>query len=289
MTGEEMMKQIEEMEKIKQNIHAQFPDVDFPDPILEPLYYGRLDKTTVEGRKLVLDKKTGNQFDIVSDQYKVVTHEEILHKLLEGIPEEFGAPKISAKLWYNGARGEFTAVFPEMGKFEVQGSAIDPKVVLKNSYDRSSNLKFDWGAVEQICTNGLRAFVSKSRGSAKHIEGSVSKLELQQKIQTALGSFSEQHGIWLKWAERKLTEIEVKTVIAELPFTEKEQERLFELPLMNHNNMPLMDLKSDMTLWAVNSAATQYAQHHVESIQRRVDLEGKIMKGILSGEKKLAA
>ena len=287
-TGEDVLAEEEAMDEMRANIHGKFPHVDFPDPILEPLYFGRLNKRPVNNRKLVLDSRTGTQFDIVSDLYKIVYHEEIVSKLLEALPEEYGKAEITINMYRGGARTGIQALFPNMGDFKVNGSVINPKILLRNSYDRSTNVVFDWGAMETICTNGLIAFVSKEQTRAKHIDGSITKMQLRNSIKRSLEDFSKQHDLWISWAERELSEIQVKTVLEDLPFTDKEQENLMDLPLLNHNGMSLSKMKKN-TLWSVNSAATQYAQHEVKGELRREKLDEKIAKSMVSAELKLAA
>jgi hypothetical protein len=57
---------------------------------------------------------------------------------------------------------------------------------------------------------------------------------------------------------------------------------------MNHNNLSIAEIKKP-TLWTINSAATQYAQHEVKSELRKMDLDRNITSGMLIGEKKIAA
>lgn len=287
-TGADVIENIEKVEAIRTEIQEQFTEIKFPEPVLEPLYFGRLNKTDVVGKKLILDKNEGTQYDVVSDKYHVVYHEEVVRKLLDSIPEEYGKADTKIKLYKSGARMKIDTLFPEMGEFKVNGSKLDPKIILKNSYDRSLNLAFDFGAEELICTNGLTAFVSKEKGRAKHISGSILNMNLSNTIKTSLDTFSDQHKLWISWAEKELSEIEVKTVIESLPFSEKEKENLMELPLINHSNTSLVGMKKP-TLWAINSSATQYAKHEVKGELRKMELDRNITNGMLAGIKKIAA
>ena len=68
MNGKEKIEKEAARADIVAEIRELFPDKKFPSPVLEPMYYGRLEKKAVNKRFLVLDKGTGNQFDIVSDE-----------------------------------------------------------------------------------------------------------------------------------------------------------------------------------------------------------------------------
>lgn len=276
--GETIMEREAKRAETIAEIREQFPDVKFPSPVLEPMFYGRFDKKEVENRKLMVDKPTGYQFDIVSDDYKLVHHEEVVKMVLDACPPEFGTPEFNIRMLLNGARGLVEAKFPELGKFEINGSPLHPMIRMMNSINRSCHLEYSYGAMELVCTNGLVAFREKDKSKFRHITGSLDKMALEQQIQTDLIGFSEQHKIWQAWAQVQLEKIEIVEVASKLPFSEPEQEKLMTLPLMNHNNDTLETLakKGKATVWSLNSAATQYARHAVKAEHRGVDMEQEI-------------
>ena len=288
-TGADVMAKEEELDALRKDIQSQFKDTQFPDPILEPIYFGRLNKKIVQGKKLIMDTVSGYQYDVVSDLYKIVYHEEVVANLLSALPEEYGKANVTVELYKYGARANVQATFPEMGNFEVNGSPIDPKIVIRNSLDRSLNLVFEWGAVEEVCTNGMTAFVVKDFSKAKHVAGSINKMALKSSIENSLIQFSEQHKLWLGWAEKEVSGLEIKTVMEDLPFTEKEVENMLALPLMNHSNLSITDMGKKTPLWSINSAATQYAAHEIKSQIRKADIGAAIANSMAKSELKLAA
>jgi len=205
MNGKDLLEKQKAREDIVTEIHEKYPDVTWPAPVLEPIFYGRLDKRPVDGRKLMLDKNNGNQFDIVSDQYEMVYHEEVLHNLLNALPPEFGDPKIAVQMFKGGARAGFKASFPDMKDFEIKGSETEVEYRLKNSYDRSTHLNYSAGLNELVCTNGLRAFKTKEKGSAKHIGQTISSFQLENRLKASLEDISDAHKLWLQWAETKIS------------------------------------------------------------------------------------
>lgn len=259
-----------------QEIRQQFPDIEFPEPVLEPIYYSRLSKTVIKGRKLVLDKNTGAEFDIVSDSYKLLHHEIALKNLLDAIPEEFGKPTIKGLMMRGGARAAFYAEFPEMPNVEVgKGGEGSMRILLRNSYDRSSFVNFSLAIKELVCSNGLCVFKTKQSGRAKHLTGAISKFELSERITEGMEMLSETYKVWDKWAETRVDLDFILESVSELPFSEAEQEKLVMLPLLNHGGVSLQGLGADTTLWSINSAATQFV-HHINSEERKMEIEQKV-------------
>lgn len=277
-TGKDLIEEEKEAIVGREKLRKQFPKVEFPNPILEPVYYGRLNKTVVANKKLIRDGNSDSQFAIVSDKYKVVYHEDILADLLSAIPEEFGNPEYTISMLSDGARMVVTAKFPEITG-EINDSPINMRIRLQNSYDTSVLVGYSWGADELVCTNGLVAYREKDGAKARHMNGSVSKLQLTNNINASFSNFSEQIGLWQSWAKKQISKTQLTEVLEALPFSETETEKLLDLPLMNHKNKTLASMNKP-SIWAINSAATQYAQHGVTSEKRSIDLEEKIAKTV---------
>lgn len=280
MTGKEYMESEAERKKKREEIRERFNEVVFPDPIMEPIYFGRTHKTAVQGKRLMRDAKSGAQYAVVSKKYHTVFHEDVVRNLIEAVPEEFGNPVFNVKMLNHGARMRAEVTFPDIDK-KVNGSELDLMGRVGNSYDTSLQLGWEWGAKELVCENGLIAFVTKEQSKARHIYGAISRMQITDNLNAALEDFSDQHNIWLKWNETKLTELQIDEALTELPFSDPEKEKLKELPLMNHNNTAISSMK-EPTLWTLNSAATQYAKHEVTSLKRSYELENKIAAAMAS-------
>jgi len=274
---------VEEQAKLQETIdmiRERFPDTKFPEPVLEPLYFGRLNKTSVGNRKLVLDKNTGVQLDIVSDAYKLVHHESMVRNLIDGCPEEFGKPELSIDILKQGAVCSVKAKFPEMGDFAVAGQKIDPEIRLVNSYDRSKNLGYNMGARVLVCSNGMTAFRSQESGKFKHIERGIDRSQIQARVKEDLGVFSEQVGVWAKWAEHAIGTTLNQELLETFDFSETERERIIDMGLMTRGGATMRALGKDLTVWDIASAATQFAKHHVTSELRVITLEHDISKAV---------
>lgn len=275
--GETIMEREAKRAEAIARVREMFPKTTFPTPVLEPIYFGRFEKNEVTNRKLVLDRETKFQYDIVSDDYSLVHHEEVVNMVLDACPPEFGQPDIQIRMLLNGARSLVQAKFPEMGDFKVNGSPIMPIIRMMNSINRTTHLLYSYGAEELVCTNGLIRYVEKDKSKFRHMTGSLDKLELEGQIKKDLSAFSIQHDVWKKWAEIELAKEEVLELLGKMPFSEAEQEKVLQLPLVNHNNDSLQDYvkAGKSTLWTVNSAATQFART-VKAEHRGLDLEEAI-------------
>lgn len=276
MKGSEFLEIQKEKEARRAGLRKKHKEA-WPSPVMEEIFFGRLDKQFVEGKRLIMDAKTGIQWDVVSDKYQIVHHEDVLASLLESTPKEFGEPEVHLTFWKDGGRFRATATFPDLGDMEVRkGDPVRPKVIFKNSYDRSSYVRMEFGAVQLVCSNGLVAYQTEEEISSRHL-GEVNIVSLSKHIKEKIEKFSEQLGIWQSWAELPLQD-DLVVSAKSMPFTEKEQEKLLVLPLLSNKGRTLRELGKKATVWDLNSAATQFAKHEIKGVQRSFDLEGQIAK-----------
>jgi len=276
-TGKTIMEREEAREETIKSVRKQFSKVEFPTPVLEPIFFGRFDKTQVIGKRLILDKETGQQWDVVSEKYTVFHHEEVVNDMVNNCPEEYGKPNFKINFCLNKARMDAEIHFPDLQE-TVNGSKINPMVRIKNSYNRTKRLSFEFGAYELVCTNGLVAFKQQSEATAKHIYGSLHRFQLDKMIHGALSQFSEQKKIWEQWSKQNVSQIETVQILEALPISKKEVNSLSEIKLLNHEKNPTLASlleKKKATLWSINSAATQYATS-VKSDKRKIDLQAEI-------------
>lgn len=278
MTGADVMEHEERIEEIRHGIHEQFSDIVWPEPVLEPVFHGRLKKKPIMDRFAVIDLNDGSFFDIVSDKYHLVTHEEVVHNLLASVPKEFGATQTDIRIFDKGAKIRVDVSFPEMpehvGEIK-EGDKVDARISGYSSYNRSTFHGVITGAKQLVCSNGLVAFRSEAT-KRKHILGStVTSEQLTSNIVEFLTNFSETTDLWRTWANRQLEATEFQEIMQALPFSEPEVEKIKELPLMNHDGNFLKGLDK-ITLWDVSSAATQFAKHEVKGETRSMALEQDI-------------
>jgi len=275
-TGQDLMDYESKMDEIKQEIREKFPETIWPEPVQESVYFGKLSKVMIPKRKAILDANTGKVWDIVSDDYSMIPHEKVLYDVLSGLPIEMGKPDVKISLWADGARFRASVLFPEieMDKEIKKGDLVRPRISVSSSYDRALLQEIQMGAEQLVCSNGLVIFKVSDKSKRKHINGAkITPEMLASMAEDFIEDYSVSVGQWQKWANTRISKMEIDEVLSELPFSEPELERIRHLPLMNNDNKFIAGLADNTTLWDINSAATQFAKHEVRGTQRAIELE----------------
>jgi hypothetical protein len=278
--SQEALDKAKEIEDIKARVREEYSDFDWPEPIMEPVYFGRFEKQIVQDRKLILDQKTGVQWDVVSDRYELIPHEVVLDNLVKSCPSEFGKPAVKLRSWSKGACFRAEASFPEAGlDVEIKvGDIVRPRIISYSSYNRSTFYGIEVGGEQLVCGNGMVRFVAENSSKRKHILTATEPEVMESMIGSYLSDWSNTTGLWKKWANTLLSVEEIEVISEQLPFSEKEREKIMELPLLSNNGENLKSLGSKATMWDLNSAATQYVKHELKSDKRSVELEADIAR-----------
>ncbi len=110
----------------------------------------------INGHKAVVNKKNEQQvFSVVSDNYQVVQHDEVIstiEKTLSSLNLRYDKKVIELN---NGARVRVEMIFPDIEVNLGNGDVSKFRATFDNSYDCSTGLRLDIGAFRMICTNGL--------------------------------------------------------------------------------------------------------------------------------------
>lgn len=272
-------------DQIISEIRGKHPKIKFPDVYRSPLWYGRSGKEPIQGYNALIGCIDDQKFvyaNAVSDEYKIITHEESLYQLeksLEKVSDSFGAPKIGAiTLLKDGARMRARVTFPDHVKEISKGKAIEPRVDIWNSYDLSKMYGLAWGAVELVCANGMTAFRIKSSIAAKHRQ--CLDIETQtSSIVEGLNGFGDQITEWRTWPKIKVTPPKVEEIMEALPFGTKHNEKILALPQMGSGiTLEKLLRGSGVDLWNFHSIVTQFLTHEVESEMVKVEKEKEVAK-----------
>jgi len=289
-----------------QKVRERFPDVRWPNVYSRPAAYVDGASTVhIEDRVAVLGDTVVDEFNketqsfetvphtafysFASKQYKIVPHEEALTQMENILTElpEYGTPTVKPVIYKEGARLKISVKFPDV-KFEVgpHKESINPAVELRNSYDLSSEFQVKFGAHQMVCSNGLYAFKTMQKLSKKHRKNLNTEAVVQE-ITDYMGKFSEQIGLWDKWAHKKLADTGVQEIMDEIGFSEKRAAEIVQLPLMGRGQENLKSIKTP-TYWDLNSAITQFLTHQVESEMVRTELSERV-PSIIQGHFRRAA
>lgn len=274
-----LQEKIEQLQAIRAEVHEKFPNVDFPEPSLQPLFFGRRDKRQYGGKSAIVDIKTDIPFSIVSDQYQLIYYEETV-KMLEDIADElmedFGPHETTIHLPYDKGRMRVELVFPEM-EYEIKkGDHINPKMDVFRSYDLRWQYGGRFGAYRIICANGLTVGEVFASFKKRHI-WALNPADLRDAIGEGISHYVEQTDIWKRWANRVLEPAEYEELWTVLPFSENEKETMEALPEAGSQIvLPEALNRNELSLWDMHSVVTQFLTHEVAGEHRRVEIEPQV-------------
>jgi hypothetical protein len=267
-------------------VRERYPKVYFPDPVLEPVWFGRREHQRILGRKAIVDQKfEGNGqmiYGICSDQYKVVHYEDIVHMAEQSIGKltDYGIIQICPHTYLEGARMRISVKFPDMKSEIKKVDSIFPKVDIFTSYDLSTKLKGQFGAFQLKCSNGMGVWKTFKQFAKRHLQNLFLN-ELGTNISEGLLIFGDQVNTWKSWAEKQISKDFYETIWEELPFSAAERVKIEALPETGTGLLLSQAVKSnDLNLWSLNSILTQFSTHEVKSELRRIDLEPAIARAM---------
>lgn len=151
MTSQEIIKDQMEKEAIRQEVRERFPHIDFPNVTIQPVMYGRREKTLCQSRVAVAVE--GHEpFSFVSPDYNLIYHEEVVKSVLDAVEslDAYGIPECNISLPMDGARLRMEVVFPEVNHEVRKGDKINPKIDAFSSYDTGWKLRSKFGAFQVV-------------------------------------------------------------------------------------------------------------------------------------------
>lgn len=263
-------------------VRNRYKDVYFPDPVLEPVWYGRREHTRIMDKKTIVDQNKGTVFGICSDQYKIIHYEDIVfmvEKVVEQI-KDFGKIQVKPHTFIDGARLDLGLCFPEK-KFSIApGENIIPKMNIFSSLDLQVKLLGRFGMFMLKCSNGAGTWKTFKQFAKKHLLNLFLE-ELGICIQEGMVLYNVQIDNWKKWLNAKISPEIYEEIWATLPFSPNERTKIEALPEVG-SRLLLADAvkQKDLNLWQFNSVLTQFATHEVKSEVRRYELEPIIARSM---------
>ena len=222
--------------------------------------------------KFIINAETSEVLSCMTNEYKLVTNEDVIKKAMPVLKDN-GAVLSSVNMFNNGARTTYRYRFPKI-TVKIDKDELNPEVIIKNSYDGSTNVDALAGAFRLVCSNGL--IIGRTYGHTKNRHSIWNKnldnldTVIPEMIQTSIQTIKEdvpnlQH-----------TKIK-KTDIAELiaMFPSNVMEELTNYLVVNPPN----------TYWDLLNVATWWATHQ---LNRNYESTHKLESGIYPKIMKLA-
>ena len=266
----------------RKEVRNRYKNLVFPDPVLEPIWYGRRPETKIEGKFAIVDQgENETVFGICSDQYQVVHYEDIIsltEKVFKEVQSKQGKIEIMPCIIDQGRKMRISATMLE-AKYEIKkGDIINPTVTVRTSYDLGWRFSSVFGAFRLICTNGAKAGITFDRFAKKHMQ-SLEPTMMVDSILKGMELYNAQVAQWKQWTKTKVPELIYTELWTALPFSEGEKEKIEKTVEMGSKNT-LEDKKwrDQINLWDLHSVMTQYVTHEVKSEVRKNDLETDIAR-----------
>lgn len=287
MTQEQITKLLEDakfVESITQNIRGQMPDVAWPNVWKDALWFGNGAEHMIEHHSGVITQ-TGDSapkcVNFVTDQYKIIPHEVVMHYLMEEVSKnwsQWGKPSFTATLYDNGSKAYMQAAFPEMTKdkkaMKVGKDIIEPWVGFKNSYDSQTPLTGTGGGKVLRCSNGMMGTKTLMYFRKKHRQDLTMDV-MVERLAGAMKTMEQEHEMWKMWAKLEIEKAQAIEVLEALPISEKQTEKILQLEETG-TGMTLEGIfKSNkpVTAWTLNSILTQWLTHEVKESSGRRERE----------------
>jgi len=209
------------------------------------------DTATNTGYKFIVREDTGEVLSCMTDEYKLVTNEE-LHLAADETLRKCGAIEREVKVLGGGKRTIMRYVIPNV-KVKISGKDIvNPEIMFKNSYDGSWEIGIQAGAYRLVCANGMVIGVVLSKKSNKHsvYNPRISELPeiIAETIENTSNIFKEDFALML---DTKVDKDHIQSLIEMVPTNVMEP---FVQYLMGHK---------PSNYWDLINAATWVNTHHM--------------------------
>ena len=285
------MEDFQMLQERRADVRNRYPDVDFPDPVLDTLWVGKRKLERLTDKRALVNQRDGSVLSIVSDRYKIIHYEDTL-TMVEDVTKEvtgYGAIQLCPTVFSNGGKFKIAMKFPESQHIIREGDGIIPKIDIFNSLDLGMKLLGRYGAFRLRCTNGVGVWENFKRFARRHLQ-TLFLDDLKLSILEGMNMFGIQVDSWKKWTEIEMTQPVYDGAWEILPFSKPEREKIEVLRGIGDSlTLPDALKQKALTLWDMNNVLTQFATHEVKSVQRRIDLEPEIARSMEKLQLQLAA
>lgn len=281
----------------KTYLHGEHPT--FPSVVSEPLYYGKRDPHHFEGYRALVDQNDGEVISVVSQNYQMLRHEDIVDKTEKALIHlglEFDR---SITLIKEGAKMVAKYTIPSIEATLAPGDIVHPTIIIKNSYDLSWVASLIGGVYRLTCSNGAYVGTMFEKFRHRHV-GLLEAGYIGNRLMSLTERF-EQYALGARlMAETPLTNYTVEKVVARLPLNKGEQHSLLNLHEKTSgmclelvpNMKPDADL--DTVLWSIKGGEqdrtqinlfnllTEFTTHRVAGAARKDLLSERLSKAMFN-------
>lgn len=259
-------------------VNLWYPMVEpsFPQVAEQPVRWGNTARLhRAQDHKAVVDLRTGKVFSIVSNDYRLIRHEQAIEKVERFIHSHhrISGYTVDTEFYNDGGRMRRTYRFPSVSVQIHKDDAVCLTLHLFNSYDLTWPFIVLVGAFRYVCANGLvvgKKFYQFRKRHIFHLED----IGLERDLCRSIKQFNLQAKEWGKWAKSAMTMKVYDKVMDTMQFGARAVEEI-EYQLWGEEPPSEEGLKL-ITLWAFYNMLTWYITHRVYSLNRRVEMEHKL-------------
>ena len=124
-------------------------------------------EVTQSGYKFIVRKDNSEVISCVTDKYKLITNKEVMDIALP-ILKDKGGTLMESRV-FNNARTMWKFRFKDTKVKIDKGDFVNPEVIIRNSYDGSSEVQAMGGAYRLVCSNGMIVGYTINKKSARHV------------------------------------------------------------------------------------------------------------------------
>jgi hypothetical protein len=121
------------------------------------------------GYKLIVREDRNQILSCMSEDYKLITNEQVMNKALPALKKN-KAELVEYESFGQGARSQWKFRIPDIKVKIDNDDYVNPEIIIKNSYDGSTEVKAYGGAFRLVCSNGLVIGYALGQGTGiRHI------------------------------------------------------------------------------------------------------------------------
>src|SRR3972149_10370041 len=121
----------------RMEVRTRYATLEFPDPVLEPVWFRKRPEFRIDGKKAIVDQNTNTVVGICSDQYRVVHYEDIIKMVEDSVAKlpEFGTITVEPNIIADGGKMSIKALMGDT-KYEIKkDDFVNPQITIRTSYD----------------------------------------------------------------------------------------------------------------------------------------------------------
>lgn len=206
------------------------------------------------GYKAIVREDTNQVISIVKDSYQIVKNGDLINRLLQELATSGHSFRMDpSHSFVDNNRMRLQITFPEL-KFRDGESDIALSAFVHNSYDQSEGVRFYFGAIRAICSNGMVFGQILSKYYSKHTSG-FSFSDLGEKLADARQYFPQ-----IQERIHRLERLRVDEQLVE-NVSEKISKRLAEQVIAQEEI-------GRITQWQLLNRLTNYVSHDLDQRHR---------------------